>query len=69
MNDQPASYEALYERLQDIVARLEAGDLPLEDSLALYEEGVRVASACQRLLDVATLRIEQLQARAGEMED
>lgn len=63
------SYEALFERLQEIVAQLEAGDLALEDSLALYEEGVGVANACQRLLDDATLRIQQLQDRSGDMED
>ena len=61
------TYESLYIRMQAIVARLEAGELPLEEALALYEEGVEVAAACQRLLDEADLRIEQLQigSRAG----
>jgi exodeoxyribonuclease VII small subunit len=59
-NDQP-SYESLYARMQAIVARLEAGELPLEEALALYEEGVEVAAACQRLLDEADLRVQQLQ--------
>jgi exodeoxyribonuclease VII small subunit len=56
-----SSYETLYTRLQAIVARLEAGELPLAEALALYEEGVTVASACQRLLDTAELRIQELQ--------
>lgn len=59
------SYEALYARMQAIVARLEAGELPLEEALALYEEGVTVAAACQRLLDAADLRIQELQTGAG----
>ena len=55
------SYEELYLRMQAIVARLEAGELPLEEALALYEEGVAVASACQQLLDQAELRVQELQ--------
>ena len=62
--DQP-TYETLYARMQAIVARLEAGELPLEEALALYEEGVAVASACQQLLDQAELRIQELQIGAG----
>lgn len=59
------SYEALYTRMQAIVARLEAGELPLEAALALYEEGVAVAAACQRLLDAAEMRIQELQTGVG----
>ena len=56
-----ASYETLYTRLQAIVARLETGELPLAEALALYEEGITVATACQQLLDTAELRIQELQ--------
>lgn len=59
------SYEALYARMQAIVARLEAGELPLEEALALYEEGVSVAAACQQLLDQAELRVQELQLGAA----
>jgi exodeoxyribonuclease VII small subunit len=59
-SEQP-TYETLYNRMQAIVARLEAGELPLAEALALYEEGVAVAAACQRLLDEAELRIQELQ--------
>jgi len=54
------TYESLYARMQAIVARLEAGQLPLDEALALYEEGVTVAAACQRLLDEAELRIQEI---------
>lgn len=54
------SYEQLYARLQEVVARLEAGELPLEETLQLYEQGVRLAAECQRLLDTAELRVRQL---------
>lgn len=56
------TYETLYTRLQEVVARLEAGELPLDESLRLYEEGVGLAAECQRLLDAAELRVQQLQA-------
>ena len=59
------TYESLYVRMQAIVARLEAGQLPLDEALALYEEGVTVAAACQRLLDQAELRIQELSPGAG----
>ena len=59
------TYEALYARMQAIVARLEAGELPLDEAMALYEEGVAVAAACQRLLDQAELRIQELQPKGG----
>ncbi|HWQ15598.1 MAG TPA: exodeoxyribonuclease VII small subunit [Roseiflexaceae bacterium] len=67
------TYESLFARMQEIVAALEAGELPLERALALYEEGVAVAAACQRLLDNAVLRVQELQgsgaARPGPRED
>jgi exodeoxyribonuclease VII small subunit len=53
-------YEMLYSRLQQIVEQLESGDLPLAQALALYEEGVATAEACQRLLDHAALRVRTL---------
>lgn len=55
------TYETLYMRLQEVVARLEGGELPLEETLQLYEQGVRLAAECQRLLDGAELRVRQLQ--------
>lgn len=54
------SYEALMERLQIVVERLETGQLPLAEALSLYEEGVALAARCQGILDAAELRVEQL---------
>lgn len=56
-----STYEELYTRLQTIVAGLEAGELPLAEAMALYEEGVVIAAACQRLLDGVELRVRELQ--------
>ena len=63
------TYETFYARMQAIVARLEAGELPLEEALALYEEGVTVAASCQRLLDQAELRIQELQPKGAPRAD
>ncbi len=59
---QPADqdFEALYRRLDEVAARLEAGNLPLEQSVALYEEGMRLAQQCQALLAAVEQRIETL---------
>jgi exodeoxyribonuclease VII small subunit len=54
------SFEVLYNRLQEVTARLESGDLPLEHSVALYEEGMRLARRCQDLLSSVEQRIEVL---------
>lgn len=53
-------FEALYERLQQVTQRLESGELSLDDSVALYDEGMRLAARCQALLAEAEQRIEVL---------
>ncbi|HEU5012327.1 MAG TPA: exodeoxyribonuclease VII small subunit [Roseiflexaceae bacterium] len=63
------TYEELYARMQEIVARLEAGELPLAEALALYEEGMRVAASCQQILDQAELRLQQLQLGAPDTDE
>jgi exodeoxyribonuclease VII small subunit len=55
------SYEAAYDELADLIERLEGSDLPLEEALALYERGRRLAAHCQRLLDEAELRLQRLE--------
>jgi exodeoxyribonuclease VII small subunit len=52
------SYEEAIERLTDIVQRLEAGELSLEESLKLFEEGVGLARFCAGKLDAAEGRLE-----------
>ncbi|MFV0421354.1 exodeoxyribonuclease VII small subunit [Oleidesulfovibrio sp.] len=44
------SFEAQLKRLQDIVARLETAELPLEEGVALYKEGLELAAACRKQL-------------------
>jgi exodeoxyribonuclease VII small subunit len=61
-NIQSLPFEVALQELQEIVARLEAGDLTLEESLALFERGQQLATHCNRQLEQATLRVEQLTA-------
>ncbi|MBM3138955.1 MAG: exodeoxyribonuclease VII small subunit [Chloroflexi bacterium] len=58
------SFEAVYERLEEISRALEAGGLTLERSVDLYEEGMRLAQRCQELLASVEQRIETLRQRA-----
>ena len=53
-------FEASIARLAEIVEQLEEGELPLEQSLTLFEEGIGLARASQRTLDEAEKRVEQL---------
>ena len=55
-----AGFEALYARLEAVSQMLEAGGLTLDQSLALYEEGMRLAQRCQALLTDVEQRIETL---------
>jgi exodeoxyribonuclease VII small subunit len=54
------SFEQSMERLSHIVEKLEQGELPLEQSLQLFEEGVRLSRMAQERLDTAQQRIERL---------
>jgi exodeoxyribonuclease VII small subunit len=59
-NGNEPSFEQALAQLEQIVQRLERGDLPLEESLKLYEEGVRLSRLCQGKLEQAEGRIEVL---------
>jgi exodeoxyribonuclease VII small subunit len=59
-DDQPKSFEASLEALEQIVQQLENGDLPLEKSLELFEDGIRLSRQCQERLSQAERRIETL---------
>jgi len=56
----PLGFEQSMERLAKIVEQLERGDLPLEKSMELFEEGVRLSRLAQERLDGAQQRIERL---------
>jgi exodeoxyribonuclease VII small subunit len=53
-------FEAALDQLETIVRKLEEGELPLDESLRMFEEGVRLARLCSGKLDAAERRIEVL---------
>ncbi len=55
------SYEESYRQLQEVLEKLEAADLPLADSLELYESGMKLAARCGELLEEAELRVRKWQ--------
>jgi exodeoxyribonuclease VII small subunit len=62
------TFEQALRALEETVELLEAGDLALEDSLTLFERGQQLADYCSKLLNEASLRVEQLTAD-GELID
>lgn len=58
--EQARSFETSLEALERIVQQLEGGDLPLEKSLELFEQGIRLSRECQERLSQAERRIEVL---------
>lgn len=54
------SFEQSLERLEDIVRHLEKGDLPLGDSLKLFEEGTALLTSCSKMLDEAEQKVVKL---------
>jgi exodeoxyribonuclease VII small subunit len=63
-----ATFEESLKQLETIVNQLERGDLPLEESLKLFEEGVRLSSACKQELDTAEGKVQILmKQRDGSM--
>ena len=64
-NEQPKSFEASLEALERIVQELEQGDLPLEKSLELFEQGIGLSRQCQDRLNQAERRIEVLLRETG----
>ena len=58
--EQPRTFEASLEALEQIVRQLESGDLALEKSLELFEHGIRLSRECQDRLSQAERRIEVL---------
>lgn len=62
MNQESQTFEASMARLEQIVRAMERGDVALEESLKLFQEGTELVRNCQKLLDDAQLQIKKIMA-------
>jgi exodeoxyribonuclease VII small subunit len=61
------SFESSLDELEKVVKELEAGDLPLERSLQLFERGMELSDACRKQLEEAETRVEMLIRKEGKI--
>lgn len=60
MNQENKTFEASMARLEQIVRSMERGDVPLEESLKLFQEGTELVRSCQKLLDEAQMQVKMI---------
>ena len=60
MNQKNATFEQNMQRLEQIVRAMERGDVPLEESLKLFQEGTGLVETCGKLLDEAELQVKKI---------
>ena len=61
-------FEECLQRLEKIVGELEKGEIPLETSLALFEEGMQLSNACRKELEQAEGKVEILVKQNGKLQ-
>jgi exodeoxyribonuclease VII small subunit len=61
------TFEQSLEELENVVKQLDSGDLPLEQSLALFERGVALSDSCRKQLEEAESRVEILMKRGDKV--
>ena len=64
MNQSNKTFEASMQRLEQIVRAMERGDVPLEESLKLFQEGTELVKNCGKLLDEAQLQVTKIMTAA-----
>ena len=64
MNEQNKSFEQNMARLEQIVRAMERGDVALEESLKLFQEGTELVRSCGKLLDEAQLQVKKIMPAA-----
>lgn len=64
MNENNKTFEQNMQRLEQIVRAMERGDIALDDSLKLFQEGTALVTSCGKLLDDAELEIKKIVSKA-----
>lgn len=60
MNPKNQTFEQSMARLEQIVRAMERGDVPLDESLKMFQEGTELVRSCQKLLDEAQLQVKKI---------
>ena len=60
MDKDKLTFEDAYKQLTELVKKMESGEMPLADSVAAYEQGIKLKAYCEQLLKEAELKIETL---------
>ena len=66
--EKPISFEEALKQLEDIVDKLEKGEVSLDDAVKAYEKGSELKKLCQDRLDEARLKVEQIRTKRGGSE-
>ena len=69
MSDDELTFEQVISELQQTVARLEEGGLPLDEALALFERGMHLVAVCTGQLDQAQLRVVEIETALARLID
>ena len=64
MNQNNGTFEQSMQRLEQIVRAMERGDVPLEESLKLFQEGTELVRSCGKILDEAQLQVSKIMTAA-----
>ena len=64
----PESFESAMEQLENLVSKMESGDLSLEESLKAFEKGVNLTRFCQDQLQKAELKVQELNSKGEFIE-
>lgn len=63
MNEKNVTFEQSMKRLEEIVRAMERGDVALEESLKMFQEGTELIRSCSKLLDEAELQVKKVMAQ------
>lgn len=66
MGENKLTFEDAYKELTELVKKMESGEMPLKESVAAYEKGIKLKSYCEQLLKEAELKIETLKVDKPE---
>jgi exodeoxyribonuclease VII small subunit len=66
MEENKLSFEEAYKQLTELVKKMESGELPLADSVAAYEQGIKLKAYCEQMLKEAELKIETLKVSSTQ---